>query len=113
MVMSCNIYTCNICYFVNFVTNFNVIPGPAQQEVRNLEIPDRRSAASGMTKGTSEECDARRLRKETVCRPSLPAHPPAIGAVADPDCRGTRHFALLHQPDRAQPAPGDGADPAP
>src|SRR5258706_6682428 len=79
---------------------------------RNLAIPDRRSAPAQMTTRISEGCHGRQFRKEAVCWPALSAHPPAIGLVADPDRGGARHFAELYQPDRAQPAPGDGADPA-
>src|ERR1700733_7722740 len=99
MVMICNIYTCNISYFVNFVTNIKyVIPVRCCASDRNTGQGDR---------------DGGRFRKEAVCRSPLPPYPPAIGAVANPDRRRPRHLAELYQSDRAQPAPGDGADPAP
>lgn len=59
-----------------------------------------------------ETPNGRRFREETVRRPAFPADPAAIGAIADPDRRGARDLAELHQPDRAQSAPGDSADPA-
>src|SRR5674476_1067690 len=66
----------------------------------------------GMTPKQARLPHGHRLRKEAVRRPAIPADPPATGPVPDPDGRGARHFALLYQPDRAQSAPGDGADPA-
>src|SRR5271156_215427 len=109
MVMSCNINTCDISYFVNFVTTEKRMPfrdGPngSAQSAARWHRP-------GM-KGQGER-HACRLRKEAVCRAPLPAHPSTTGAVADPDRGRPRHFALLHQSDRAQSAPGDRADPAP
>src|SRR3984893_18689544 len=60
MVMSCNIWTCRRCRFVIFVTNGRH-SGACGAGTRNLEIPDRRSAPSGMTTGISEAamaCDS-------------------------------------------------------
>src|ERR1700722_12937560 len=126
MVMSCNIHTCSISYVVNFVTRpEHVIPGWS-------EGPDPESRDSGLDAefiigpanrrdpvvSPRNDCtgqggrDGRRFRKEAVCGAALPAYPPAIGVVADPDRRRPRDFAVLHQPDRTQSAPRDRADPA-
>src|SRR5262245_23593847 len=50
-------------------------------------------------------------RAQAVRRPAFPARPPTARPVADPDGRGARHLAELRQPDRAQPAAGERADP--
>src|ERR1700722_6533998 len=104
MVMSCNTHTCDISYFVNFVTKRRLGTPFA------CKIPDKRPdfAGSAAAPGQGHACG---FRKETVCRPPLPADPPAIGAVADPDRRRPRNLAELHQSDRAEPAPGHGANP--
>src|SRR3569832_952685 len=87
MVMRCNINTCHKCYFVYFVTNKSA----------QLTFGERNGDRSG---------------QETLRRPALPAHSPAARPVADPDRRGAWDLAELRQFARAEPASGDGTDPA-
>src|SRR6185312_17433355 len=101
MVMSCNIYTCSISYFVILVTKRQVKPPII------CKTHTKRPGLAG-TGPLSGQRHASRFRKEAVRRAPLSPYPPATGAVADPDRRRPWYLALLHQPDRAQSAPGDG-----
>src|SRR6266576_2537212 len=128
--MSCNIHTCRICYIVKLVTNQvreaampadtgkKLFVGPRFRRIRQQLGLSQTQIAEGLGISPSyinliernQRPVTAQIRSETFRRPPFPANSPAIGAVADPDCRGTRHFSELYQPDRAQPAPGDGTD---
>src|ERR1700675_994591 len=79
-----------------------------------LHIRESRDSGSPLRAVRNDNDDQRgchgwRFRKKAVRRAPIPAPPPAIGPVADPDGRGSGDFSELYQPDRAQPAARDGA----